>query len=125
MGLNTEKRLAKLENEIKALKATYTVYGGLMKLYESVSPEFPVNPWVGVIVKFQSSYTTDSMILVSSINIIVTSSGGVKTNLSPYAYTDIQNGDGSITINTAILIGTNTIQITVISTSPGTFTQIQ
>ena len=42
MAIKSEQKIAKLENEIRALKATYSVYGGAMLSYMSTSPIYDV-----------------------------------------------------------------------------------
>ena len=126
MGISTEKRLQKIEDELKALKATYTISGGLMKLYESVSPKYSfVYTEPTPIIKFQADYVTDSILLVASVNVIEDLYGGGSQNMSAYTTTHVQTGDGSILIYPAWMMITDAIQVKVVSTSPGTFTRIQ
>lgn len=126
MGLNTETRIQKLENEVKALKATYMLSGGLMRVYESISPvySFSIITDPPIIIKFTSDFVTSQPILVASVVVVEELSNGITGNYSAYTVTQIQSGDGNIIIQPAFTIGTISVQIKLVATSPGTFTRI-
>lgn len=121
MGISVEKRLTKLENEIKALKATYAVYGGKAKTYYSVSPWFDVRN-VRQIFKFKADYVDSGKILVASIQVSVQTNDGTIFPMPSYAMVVPQTGDGSITIRFPAA-GVR-CRLAIVCTSPGTFTQI-
>lgn len=127
MGVNVEIRIQKLEDELKALKATYTLSGGLMRVYESVSPVYPftVNPGYPPIIKFTSDFVNNQPLLIASIMVKEDIYGGGTRDMSTYTTTHIQTGDGSIYIYPAYFLITDSIQIKLVTTSPGTFTRIQ
>lgn len=123
MAITAEKRLTALEDELKALKATYAVYGGALELYDSWSETYNLgNTTTEIQVKFTPTYTRAGNILISSVIYKMAPSGGILTNYSNYAYENIQDGSGSVIIRATVLGGT--AQIGVITTSPGTFTRI-
>lgn len=124
MAVSTEKRLRKLEDELKALKATYNISGGLVKTYRSSSPTYNLpDELIRVRIKFTPTYTSDQRILVSSVFVEVINEYGSIFNFSPYAYCEIQSGDGSVVISVPGIGGT--VRVEVASTSPGTFTRLQ
>lgn len=127
MAVNIEIRIQKLEDELKALKATYALSGGLMKVYESISPvySFTPNPGYPPIIKFSSNFITNQPLLIASIAVEEGVTGGGTRDMSAYTTTHIQTGDGSIYIWPAYMLVTTSIQIKLITTSPGTFTRIQ
>ena len=66
MGINIEKRLSVLENQIKALKSTYAVYGGMIKVYFTISPWFEMNN-MDSIFEFTSDFAIDNPIIISNV----------------------------------------------------------
>jgi len=129
MGIiNLEKRLKNLEDEIKALKATYSVYGGAMKIYGSTSQSFSWSstlPIIFPVVRFTSDWERDKNILVASVNVEMRDSGGNLLYSPPQLSLDIQNKSGSVDIHLLPNIDMTSFTITLYSTSPGTFTRIQ
>ena len=122
MGINIEKRLSVLENQIKALKSTYAIYGGMMKVYFSISPWFEMNSMDSVF-EFTSSFAIDNPIIISSFYVIEKNTGGDSFNFSSYAHAEVQDTIGKITIR--IPVTADEVQIGIVSTVPGTFTQVQ
>lgn len=119
MGVNTEIKLQRLEDEVKALKATYSVYGGAMLSYLTASPIYDTAGSVLMAkVKFTPDIKPNGPLLVSSIRCDI-----VGDNfLSSYAIVGVQDGSGSVIIQVPIAGGTFSISIT--TTSPGTFTRL-
>lgn len=119
MGLSSEKKLRHLEDELKALKATYSVYGGAMLSYLSVSPTYDAG---GSVLTAKIKFTPDikpiGPLLVSSIRCDLSG----NNFLSSYATVAVQDGSGSVIIQVPIVGGTFSISIT--TTSPGTFTRL-
>lgn len=121
MGITTEKRLAKLEDEIKALKSTYTIYGGLVKTYLSMSQWFDVGD-VNQEFRFKADFVNSGKILVASAKIEIMNSNGTIYSFPNHVLMYPQSGDGSIIIRFPGLGIKN--RLTIVSTSPGTFTKI-
>lgn len=128
MAIDTEKRIQILEDELKALKATYSIYGGAMKTYQSISQSFSwswVLPVVIPIVRFTSDWERNKNILVASINIEMRDGDGQPVLSSPDFSIDIQNKTGSVDIHLLPNVRMKSFRISLYSTSPGTFTRIQ
>ena len=127
MAVNLEKRIRILEDQLKALKATYSVYGGAMKIYGSTSQSFswsyslPINIPV---VRFTSNWETNKNILVASVNIEMRDGNGNLIYSPPELTLDIQNKTGSVDIHILPNINMTSFKVTLYSTSPGTFTRI-
>lgn len=120
MGVSTEKRIKQLEDDIKALKATYSVYGGAMRLYLSNSPVYDAGDNVILAkIKFTPDWISEKNIFVSSIRCEVDD----DSFLSSYGILDVQDGSGSVIIKIPVPGGKFSIGL--VSTSPGTFTRIQ
>lgn len=120
MTINLEKKITQLEDEIKALKATYSVYGGAMQAYLSVSPTYDAGTLItNARVKFTPDIRPRGNLLVSSIRCDVAG----DNFLSSYAVVDVQDGSGSIIIQAPIPGGQ--FSFSLVTTSPGTFTRLQ
>ncbi len=127
MAVNLEKRIQILEDQLKALKATYSVYGGAMKIYGSTSQSFSWSwsiPEVIPVVRFTSNWETNKNILVASVYVEMKDENGNLIYSPPELSLDIQNKTGSVDIH--ILPNTNmkSFKVTLYSTSLGTFTRI-
>lgn len=127
MAVNLEKRIQILDDQLKALKATYSVYGGAMKIYGSTSQVFDWTLTIPVnipVVRFTSSWETNKNILVASIKVEMWNSGGSLIYSPPEMSLDIQNKTGSVDIHLLPNVDMTKFRITLYSTSPGTFTRI-
>lgn len=125
MGISTEKRLFDLEEEIKALKATYTISGGMMKLYESISPIFNITSddiTYRMTIRFTPDYSNVNNMIISSVFYEFK-----DNNNKAYSFTNyvriIPPTDNYLLLTMPALIGT--VQIKIVSNIPGTFTRIQ
>ena len=120
MAIKLEKRISKLEDEIRSLKATYSVYGGAMQSYLAASPVYDAGDrLINARVKFTPDIRPSGNLLVASIRCDVTG----NNFLSSYAIVDVQDGSGSIIIQAPIPGGT--FSFSLVTTSPGTFTRLQ
>lgn len=120
MAINSEQKITKLDNEIKALKSTYSVYGGAMKIYYSTSPVYDSGGEItNARVKFTPDYKPKGNLLVASIRCDFAG----NNYLSQYAVPAVQDGSGSIIIQFPVA-GT-TFSVSLATTSPGTFTRLQ
>lgn len=120
MAVNLERKIQELENEIRALKSTYGVYGGAMKSYLSTSPTY-TNEGGYIIwahIKFTPDFKPTGNLLVSSVLYTLD-----DRNYASYALSLIQDGSGDVIIEVPV-VG-DRFSITLVSTSPGTFTRLQ
>ena len=125
MAINLEKRLFALEEELKALKSAYKVSGGMIKLYESVSPVFTISEQdvsYYTIVHFTPNYSSVDNLIVTSIYYEYRDEyRALSYNLSNSAYI-IPQDSNYLVIATPAFEGE--IQLKMISNIPGTFTRI-
>ena len=120
MAIDTEKRIRQLEDEIKALKATYSVYGGAMQVYLSNSPVYDAgDDVINARIKFTPDHRPKGKLLVSSIRCTVND----NNYLSSYGVLDVQDGSGSVIIQLPVPGGKFSVGI--VTTSTGTFTQLE
>lgn len=120
MAIKSEQKIAKLENEIQALKATYSVYGGAMLSYMSTSPIYDAGDNViNARVRFTPNIKPKGKLLVASIRCDVDE----NNFFSSYAVVAVQDGSGSIIIQAPVPGGK--FSFSLVSTSPGTFTRLQ
>lgn len=128
MAINTERRIKLLEDELKALKATYSIYGGAMKTYQSISQSFSWS-WSVVeilpVVRFTSDWERNKNILVASVNVEMRDENGNIILSPPELSLDIQNKNGSVDIHILPNIYMKSFRVALYSTSPGTFTRIR
>lgn len=120
MAIRTEQKITKLEDEIRALKATYSVYGGAMLSYLSASPTYDAGAsFINAKVKFTPDIKPKGNLLVASIRCNVDN----DSSYSSFAVLAVQDGSGDIVIQVPIPGGK--FSFSVVSTSPGTFTRLQ
>ena len=120
MAIDTEKKIRQLEDEIKALKATYSVYGGAMQVYLSNSPVYDIGGHIiQTRVKFTPDHKPKGKLLVSSVRCTVDD----NNYLSSYGVLDVQDGSGSVVIQLPVIGGKFSVGI--VTTSTGTFTRLQ
>ena len=125
MGVSLEKRLFKLEDELKSLKSTYTISGGLIELYESESPVFQITAGdiqYNTIIKFTPNYLSVDNLIIPSIYYECRDENNNLYNFSPYVRISPPT-DNYILLNMPALVGT--IQLRLISNIPGNFTRVQ
>lgn len=125
MAIELEKRLFELENEIKALKATYTIYGGLVKSYlNTFSWTNDSNISVDLKIKFHPNYhlgVGNTLVFGFYYSAVWYS---VEESLDD-GYISIQDGSGDIIINLSHMFEGLTVNLTLLTSVPGTFTRIQ
>lgn len=128
MTSTNEKWLQRIENELKAIKATYTIYSGAMKTYISYSDVYTIDDVFTespLVVKFTPYFNSDGYVVVSSFAIDqITDQSSNPINLSEYAITREQTGDGTVTFEIPLLVSVETVRVSIASTAPGTFTRI-
>ncbi len=127
MSIAVEKRIQKLEDELKALKSTYMLSGGAVKTYLSYSQTIEITDWYNdnpLIMKFKSDFGDSKEILVASFFLEQTTLWGDNYNFSQYVMPYEQTGDGTITFKVPLSLGVGSVKIGMVSTVPGTFTRI-
>ena len=124
MAVTIEKRLFMLEEELKALKATSTISGGMMKLYESISPVFNIDPddISPTIVCFTPNYSSVDNMIISSTYYEFRDENNEAYDFTKYVKI-IPPTNNYLLLSMPVLVGT--IRLKIISNIPGTFTRIQ
>lgn len=123
MAMKLEQRLSKLEDEVKALKATYNIYGGLVRCYlNSYSVDIPDDAPTSIRVRFTPITSADGKVLIFGYYYNVLNHGVVES--LDDGYIDVQSSNGEVTINIAFVSGM-TVNISLLTPAPGTFTRIQ
>lgn len=125
MIVDAEKKLQALENEIKALKAIYTISGGNMKTFLSYSDVYTINDEIAespIKIKFKADYG-DGNILVTSFFVEQTAEN-FTYNLSQWSIALEQTEDGAVVFEIPLIVAVDTIQVGIATTVPGTFTRI-
>lgn len=122
MAVSIEKKLKIIEDDLLTLKATYMISGGAMKLYESVSPTFLYDDIVEGKIRFTVNYPTGEDLIVASLTYIAVNKNGVSYDFSQYAYIEPQTDANYIDIRIPVLPGS--VQVSVVTVVPGTFTRI-
>ena len=121
--MKLEQRLSKLEDEVKALKATYNIYGGLVRCYlNSYSVDIPDDAPTSIRVRFTPITSADGKVLIFGYYYNVLNHGVVES--LDDGYIDVQSSNGEVTINIAFVSGM-TVNISLLTPAPGTFTRIQ
>lgn len=128
MAINTERRLKDLENEIKALKATYSLAGGLAKMYVQTSDEFTESGggqyYHMARFKFTPTYGSGKNNLITLTPIMTYSYVGYIYEVIPKFVIEPQNGTGEVIIRIFDLIDGFKVKIIAVGSSPGTFTKL-
>lgn len=122
MGIACEQRLTKLDQEIKALKAAYSIYGGLMKTYMSSGKWSLAEATLNFAVKFTPNFQTGENVIISSIYLKVLNNG--TEEVWDDNFISIQDSSDGVTMNLGIVFADYEVQVSVATTVPGTFTRI-
>ena len=120
MGISTQARLKKIEDDIKAMKACYDTAGSLVKMYSQRSEQYTVGGSSGyhnVTVKFTPNFGKGQSNMITLYPII--NSG---TNTAPARQLP-QDGSGDIYITIYNLLNTDKFEILASGVSNGTFTR--
>lgn len=122
MAIKSEQRLSSIENKIKELKATYTIYGGMIKSYQSVSPIYETEGRAEVVIRFTPDFMQSEIILSSIYYELIYGITGERVNFTNYVYIEPQDSENYVNIRIPVFVGT--VRISVVGTSPGTFTRV-
>lgn len=122
MGVNTEQRLRKLEDELKAMKACYDTAGSLVKMYVQRMGEITVGGgagWHNVRIRFTPQYGMGHNNIINLVGIVDSNA----YYIAPFTVVP-QDGSGVVDIIIYDLLDTQKIDVIASGTSPGTFTRI-
>lgn len=122
MGMTVEKRLRKLEDELKAMKVCYDTAGSLVTMYVQKMEQFTVgggSGWHNVTVRFTPKYGIGHNNLITLVAIVDSNTYYV----APFTVNP-QNGSGSVEITVYELLETQKVEIIASGTSLGTFTRL-
>ena len=122
--INTQKDLVNIENKIKAIKAAYTISGGMVNFTMQTSQTFTITNSPSATIRFTPSYGLGKVNLIDlrpQIKI------GSYESFVPYRNVP-QDGSGvvDVTIDFELYSPGITYSVTVIATgsAPGTFSRI-
>ena len=122
MGVNVEKQLRMLEDEVKAMKVCYNTAGSLVKMYVQKMGQITVGGGAGshnVTIKFTPTYGAGHNNLINLTAIVDSNTYYV----APFTVNP-QDGSGAVTITVYYLVETQKLEVIASGTSPGVFTRI-
>lgn len=123
MAVNTtEKRLKKIEDELKAMKACYNTAGSLVKMYVTKMGAITTGGGAGLhnmVIRFTPAYGMGQINLITLVAIVDSNTYYV----APFATTP-QSGSGVVDITIFDLVATQKVEVIASGTSPGTFMRI-
>lgn len=122
MAITTEKRLAKLEQEVQDLKATYAVYGGLMGTYATQGEWNIDNLTTNLRIKFTPNYLIANKTIISSVYYKVVEEGQ-ELSFDDF-YLSIQDGTGSVIMNFGTIFENSVVYVKITSSVPGSLTRL-
>lgn len=123
MGMKSEQKLMKLEDELKNIKATYSVYAGMMQTYLT-SDHWHVSSMVtNLKIKFSPNYSVGlGKTIISSVYYQVVEEG--EEIIFDDFYISIQDGSGDVVLNFGTIFENSDVYIQVTAPVPGTLTRI-
>ena len=127
MAVTVEKRLTALENEIKALKAIYTIAGGLARMYVQTSGSFAVggsSSFHSARIQFTPTYGMGRNNLITLMPIVTSTYAGYTWDTIPNFVVEPQDGSGNVVVEVYNLVNTDSVRIIASGSSPGTFTRL-
>ena len=122
MGVNVEKQLRMLEDEVKAMKVCYNTAGSLVKMYVQKMGQITVGGgagWHDVTIKFTPTYGMGHNNIINLVAIVDSNTYYV----APFTVNP-QDGSGEVTITIYDLVSTQKVEVIASGTSPGVFTRI-
>lgn len=122
MAITTEKRLAKLEQEVQDLKATYAVYGGLMRTYATQGEWSIDDLTTNLRIKFTPNYLIANKTIISSVYYKVVEEGQ-ELSFDDF-YLSIQDGTGSVVMNFGTIFENSVVYVRITSSVPGGLTRL-
>lgn len=122
MAITTEKRLAKLEQDVQDLKATYAVYGGLMRTYATQGEWSITTLTTNLRIKFTPNYLIANKTIISSVYYKVVEEGQ-ELSFDDF-YLSIQDGTGSVVMNFGTIFENSVVYVRITSSVPGSLTRL-
>lgn len=123
MGIKAEQKLMKLEQELLDLKATYSVYGGLMQTYMTSNSWHISTLTTNLKIKFTPNYIVGAgKTIVSSVYYQVIEEG--QEIIFDDFYISIQDGSGDVVLNFGTIFADSDVYVRVTTPVPGTLTRI-
>lgn len=122
MGVNVEKQLRMLEDEVKAMKVCYNTAGSLVKMYVQKMGQITVGGgagWHDVTIKFTPTYGMGHNNIINLVAIVDSNTYYV----GPFTVNP-QDGSGAVTITIYDLVSTQKVEVIASGISPGVFTRI-
>ena len=119
-----ESRIAKLENEIKALKGTYQTAGVLAKMYVVRSGKISVGGSASVHqieIEFTPTKNTGQINLVELTATVFYAVSGTQVQMSKNYIQEPQSGTGQIIIKIDMVTSSDSVEVIASGTVPGTF----
>lgn len=123
MAVRTSQRISNLENEIKALKATYSVYGGLMQTYITSGTWKIPDGTLDCIVRFRPNYHRGKKVLISSVFLKYIQENGYEYAIGD-SYIASQDGSGDVYIHLGVVFGNDSVFVQLAAPVPGTLTLV-
>lgn len=125
MAVKLEQKLTALEDEVIALKSTYTIYGGLVKSYmNTYSWTNNTGQIASLKVRFRPDYLRgEGKTLVFGFYYSATKNNVVEP--LDDGFISIQDDSGDVILNIAFLFSDYTVNLTLFTSVPGTFTRLQ
>lgn len=122
VNTTTEKRIKKIEDELKAMKACYNTAGSLVKMYVTKMGAITTGGGAGLhnmVIRFIPTYGMGQINLITLVAIVDSNTYYV----APFATTP-QSGSGAVDITIFDLVATQKVEVIASGTSPGTFMRI-
>lgn len=124
MAVKLEQKLAALEDEVIALKSTYTIYGGLVKSYMNTYSWTNNTEISSLKVRFRPDYLRgEGKTLVFGFYYSATKNNIVEP--LDDGFISIQDDSGDVILNIAFLFSGYTVNLALFTSVPGTFTRLQ
>lgn len=127
MAVNVEKRIADLENELKALKAICPISGALATMYVQQSETITVggsSNLHAIEIDFTPIYVSSAPYLITLLPIVTSTYQGYTWEEIPYFIVQPQTGNGKIRVKIYSLTNTDKVSVIASGSSPGTFTRV-
>ena len=123
MVMRSEQRLMKLEQELQDIKATYSVYAGMMQTYLTSNQWHISSLTTNLKIKFTPNYNVGAnKTIISSVYYQVVEEGQ-EIDFDDF-YISIQDGSGDVLLNFGTIFDNSDVYVQITAPAPGTFTRI-
>lgn len=127
MAVTTEARVNALEDELKALKAIYSIAGGLARMYVQTSDSMTVggsSSFHAMTAKFTPTYGVGKNNLITITPIVTSTYAGYTWDTIPNFRIEPQDGSGDVVVKVYNLVNDDKVRFIASGSSPGTFTRL-